>query len=75
MKLLVAPIVAFFARMRFPVLFLVTAIAFVVDLVVPDLIPLADEIALGLLAALLAAWRKKRSDEGPDETAGGSPDR
>lgn len=61
---LVALIVAFFARMRFPVLFAVTAVAFVVDLFVPDLIPFADEIALGLLAALLAAWRKQRS---PDE--------
>ena len=73
MKFLVAPIVAFFARMRFPVLFVVTAIAFVVDLVVPDLIPLADEIALGLLAALLAAWRKNRSDGEPDGSAGEPP--
>lgn len=75
MKLLVAPIVAFFARMRFPVLFVVTALAFVADLLVPDLVPFADEIALGLLAALLAAWRKKRSDDEPDDSAGGPPDR
>lgn len=73
MKFLVAPIVAFFARMRFPVLFVVTAIAFMVDLVVPDLIPFADEIALGLLAALLAAWRKNRSDDEPDGSAGEPP--
>lgn len=63
---IVAVVVAFFARLRFPVLFAVTAIAFVIDLFVPDLIPVADELALGLLAASLAAWRKKRS-EGPEE--------
>lgn len=60
---IVAVVVAFFSRLRFPVLFAVTAIAFVVDLFVPDLIPFADEIALGLLAALLAAWRKQRTVE------------
>lgn len=69
---IVAVVVAFFSRLRFPVLFAVTAIAFVVDLFVPDLIPFADEIALGLLAALLAAWRKRRSDDEPEAEEPGS---
>lgn len=32
---------------------------FVLDLVVPDPIPFADEIMLGLLAALAALWRSR----------------
>ncbi len=59
----VAIVVGFFSRLRFPVLFALTAIAFLVDLVVPDMIPFADELALGLIAALLAAWRKQRAPE------------
>ena len=73
MRFLVTPIVAFFARMRFPVLFGVTLAAFVVDLLIPDLIPFADEIALGLIAALLAAWRKERSENPCEETSARSP--
>jgi len=48
------------ARLRFPVLFLISAGLFVVDLVVPDLIPFADEVLLGLSTALLASWRTRR---------------
>jgi hypothetical protein len=56
-------IVARLARLRFPTLFCITALLFVVDLVVPDVIPLADEILLGLVAALLGSL--KRRDEAP----------
>jgi len=70
----VAVVVGFFSRLRFPVLFAITAVAFVIDLVVPDLIPFADELALGLLAALLAAWRKRRTitDEEDEDDRGTS---
>jgi hypothetical protein len=56
----VAWIVARFARLRFPVLFAVVAVLFLVNLVVPDAIPFVDEILLGLGAALLGSWRKAR---------------
>ena len=46
--------------LRFPTLFLVTAILFGLNLVVPDIIPLADEILMGLVVLLLGSWRKKR---------------
>ena len=46
--------------LRFPTLLAVTAGLFLLDLVVPDLIPLADEVLLGLLTAAFAAWRKRR---------------
>ena len=50
-------------RLRFPVLFLVTALAFGVDLVVPDAIPFIDEILLGLATVLLGTWKRRRSEE------------
>ncbi len=47
------------SRLRFPYLFLITAALFVVNLFVPDVVPFADEIIMGLIAALLASIRKK----------------
>ncbi len=57
------------AGLRFPYLFLLTAILFAVNLFVPDAVPLADEIIMGLVTLLLASWRKKKTDsegESPD---------
>jgi hypothetical protein len=56
---LAAPIVAFLSRLRFPVLFLVACGLFLADLVVPDTIPLVDELLLGLAAVLLGRLRKR----------------
>lgn len=47
-------------HLRFPWLFLLTVAVFVVDLLVPDAIPLVDEILLGLLSLLLGSLRKGR---------------
>jgi len=55
-------------RLRFPTLFVITAVLFVVTLVVPDALPFADEILLGLGTALLAAWRKRGAPEPPQPT-------
>jgi hypothetical protein len=57
---LIGWVVARLARLRFPALFVVSAGLFVLDLVVPDLIPFADEVMLGLATALLASWRKRK---------------
>ena len=46
------------SRLKFPQLLAVTAGLFLLDLVVPDLIPFADEILLGLATALFALWRE-----------------
>jgi len=46
-------------RLRFPQLFAFTATLFVLDLLIPDLIPFMDEVLLGLIALLLGMWRKK----------------
>jgi hypothetical protein len=56
--------IARLARLRFPVLFLTCAALFVLDLVVPDVIPFADEVLLGLATALLASWRTRRVPAG-----------
>lgn len=56
-------------RLRYPTLLLVTALVFVVDLVVPDLLPFVDEILLGLLTLLLSAIRKRGATERPAGTA------
>jgi len=51
------------SRLRFPYLFLLTAILFVLNLIIPDALPLADELIMGLVAVLLASFRKKPSNE------------
>lgn len=62
-------------RMRFPVLFAISAVLFAVDLVVPDVIPFADEILLGLATAIFATWKKRRHEAAlaRDAAAGPTP--
>lgn len=54
----------FASGLRFPVLFGLTAVIFLVDLVVPDPIPFIDEILLGLATLILASWRDRKSADG-----------
>lgn len=51
------------SRLRFPYLFLLTTVLFVANLFIPDVLPLADELIMGLVAMLLASFRKKTGDE------------
>ena len=55
---LLGPLLAFASKLRFRTLFLVTAGLFALDLVIPDVLPLVDEILLGLATLLLSAFRK-----------------
>jgi hypothetical protein len=50
------------SRLRFPLLFKLTLALFVLDLLVPDLIPLADELLLGLAALLLGNLRTRAAE-------------
>ena len=65
------PILAFalryLARLRFPYLAAITGTLFVVDLIVPDFIPFADELMLGLITVLLGMLKKPKQigDETP----------
>jgi len=49
--------------LRFPYIFLLMTVLFVLNLFIPDVVPFADEIIMGLLAALLASLRKKPGEE------------
>ena len=40
---------------------------FLVDLMIPDFIPFIDEIILGLLAIILANWKKERNQDKEDK--------
>ncbi len=57
-NLIAASLMRFASRLRFPNLFAVTAAIFFIDLLVPDFIPFADELVLGLLTVLLANLKK-----------------
>ena len=56
-------------KLRFPVLFKLTAALFAVSLILPDPIPMLDELLLGLGTLLLASWkaRKEPIDPLPDQ--------
>lgn len=62
---LLAPVLGFLGRLSYPRLFVLTAALFVIDLIVPDFIPLADEILLGLGSLLLASFRNRKTPELP----------
>lgn len=47
------------AGMRFPTLFLIVGGLFLLDLVVPDLIPFYDEILMAMLTVLIGSIRKR----------------
>jgi hypothetical protein len=53
-------VVRYVSGLRFPYLLALTAGLFVIDFFVPDVIPYADEILLGLATIILA--RLKRTD-------------
>jgi hypothetical protein len=50
-------------QLKFRNLFFIVITLFFVDLLIPDFIPLIDEIILGLLAIILANWKKERNQD------------
>ena len=51
-------------NLRFPTLFAFFAILTLLDLLLPDPIPFADELGLALLTLLFGVWRERRSTPG-----------
>ena len=47
-------------NLRFPTLFTLFALLTLLDLVLPDPLPLVDELGLALLTLLLGLWRDRR---------------
>lgn len=63
---LLAPLLRFLGRLSHPRLFALTAALFAVDLLVPDFVPFADELLLGLGTLLLGNWKRRgRADPPP----------
>jgi hypothetical protein len=60
----------FAAGLRYPTLFGLVAALFVIDLLVPDLIPFIDEILLALGTLLLGSLRRRRAPP-PDPDGSG----
>lgn len=60
---LLSPLILRIARrLRFPQLFMLTAGLFVLDLLIPDLIPFLDEFVLGLATLLFGAWTRGKKE-------------
>ncbi|MFV0443584.1 MAG: DUF6116 family protein [Planctomycetaceae bacterium] len=54
----------FFSRLRFPWLFAVVLTLFGLDFLLPDPVPLMDELLLGTTMLLLGAWKQRKSERG-----------
>ena len=52
-------------NLRFPTLFALFALLTVLDFVLPDPLPLVDELGLALLTILLGLWRDRRPRPAP----------
>jgi hypothetical protein len=62
---IVALVARFAARLRYPQLVAIMATLFLLDLVIPDVIPFADEALLGLGTLLLASLKKRHAERTP----------
>jgi len=64
---LVALLTSFFSRLRYPYMFAIAAGLFLVDVLIPDLLPLADEVLLAVVTVLLASRKVEREPDAPDD--------
>jgi hypothetical protein len=55
-----ASVLGYLESLRFPWLLLITVILFLLNLLIPDVLPFVDEILLALVAALLARFKRKK---------------
>lgn len=63
---LAGTVVGWASNLRFPYLLLLVSGLFVLNVFIPDIVPFADEIIMGLVAALLANFKKKPKAEHDD---------
>lgn len=61
---MIAPVLGWLGRLSCPRLFLAVGFLFIVDLLIPNLVPW-DDLLLGLATLLLARWKKKPGDQRP----------
>jgi hypothetical protein len=58
-RFLLKPFMRWAEKLQHPTLFRITALLFALDMVIPDVIPFADEILLGLATLLFANWKRR----------------
>ncbi len=58
----------FAGGLRFPQLFALVSVLFVLDFFVPDAIPFFDEMFLGLLTLMFGSWKEHSADKGQAAT-------
>ena len=52
-------LIRYVGELRFPYLVALTGALFLIDLVIPDLLPYADEILLGLVTIILSRLKRR----------------
>ena len=65
----------FASGLKYPYLFLLIAVVFIADVIVPDMIPFIDEILLGLAAVLLGTWKERKGVESKPPMKNVTPER
>lgn len=56
-------VIPYLESLRFPVLLIVTAVVFLVNVIVPDVIPFIDEVLLALVVAVLSRLKRRKDVE------------
>lgn len=67
MNAILSRVTRYLESLRFPVLLVVTAIVFIVNVLVPDVLPFVDELLLALVVALLARLKRKKPETGTEQ--------
>jgi hypothetical protein len=62
---LIGFLLRFASRLRFPALFAVVAVLFLLDVLIPDFVPFADELLLGLVTVMLGSIKRR---DGPNSS-------
>jgi hypothetical protein len=73
-RLVLAPLLRWLSRLRYPKLFLVIAALFAVDLAIPNFIPW-DDLLLGLGTLMLARWKDRSAGSPTDSVRRDAADR
>jgi hypothetical protein len=55
-----ARLLGYLESLRFPWLLLVTVVLFLLNVLIPDVLPFVDEILLALVAAVLARFKRRK---------------
>jgi hypothetical protein len=67
---LVYPLLRWARRLRFPRLLAITGTLFALTLVIPDPLPLVDELLLGLATLVLVNWKRDRAERAEAKRSG-----